>query len=257
MMKRLTMMTAAVLGLAGAAGAATGSGDSAPGAIDTVPPGITALAATAPNELRVTFSEPMLPATVLDPALYGTGGNNGNLGSVGLPMVTALGGNQYALVWSATEEMGAGGSVFVTNDAQRDLAGNPTDAAFIPTATAVGDTPSPGTALIPATADTAPIAISFSGAADATSGIDRVQLYYRRDGEAWAPAPGDVSATAGVFQFTPPGSAPANHGTYHFDLVAHDHAGNHSAIPSGSAGTGQGSMLYQATSNVSDWRIIE
>ncbi|RLC55897.1 MAG: hypothetical protein DRI80_17025, partial [Chloroflexota bacterium] len=87
-----------------------------------------------------------------------------------------------------------------------------------------------------------PIAVDWT-ASDSTSDIDEVLLYVRAEGGSWAnsglPA---QSGTSGTFDYTPPAD-----GTYYFQTVATDNAGNHEAVPSGSTGTGDDSTIYDTT----------
>lgn len=104
--------------------------------------------------------------------------------------------------------------------------------------------PSAGTLVAPANAAAAPVAVPFSGASDASSGIDFVELWFRKDGGSWTNSGLVVNAASGSFDFVPPGSAPAYHGEYFFEVVAQDAAGNRSVQPSGTSGSGQGSTLF-------------
>ncbi|MCR4408268.1 MAG: FG-GAP-like repeat-containing protein [Anaerolineae bacterium] len=87
-----------------------------------------------------------------------------------------------------------------------------------------------------------PIAVDWT-ASDATSGIAQVLLYVRAGGGSWAdsglPA---QSGTSGTFNYTPPAD-----GTYYFQTVVTDNAGNREAVPSGSTGTGDDSTIYDTT----------
>lgn len=116
--------------------------------------------------------------------------------------------------------------------------------------------PTNGTPMVPATAAAAPIAIPFSGAADSGSGISLVELWYRTGSGNWTNSGLVVNSASGSFSFTPPGVAPSNYGNYFIQLVAQDSAGNRSTEPSGTTGTGQGTVLFDAATSVTDWKVL-
>lgn len=91
--------------------------------------------------------------------------------------------------------------------------------------------PTPGTASSPAYTKTSPINVSYSGAADALSGLKQVRLWYKagRDG-TWTDSGMASSASSGNFGFVPPSG---DDNRYYFDLVAEDNAGNFSSAASG------------------------
>jgi hypothetical protein len=86
------------------------------------------------------------------------------------------------------------------------------------------------------------IAVDWT-ASGGTSGIDEVLLYVRAEGGSWSdsglPA---QSGTSGTFVYTP-----SSDGTYYFQTVATDNAGNQEMVPSGSTGTGDDSTIYDTT----------
>lgn len=89
----------------------------------------------------------------------------------------------------------------------------------------------------PASAKTAPVSFSYSGATDALSGIHSVELWVRPPAGVWS-GTGAVSAeSSGTLAY----SGFAAQGLYAFALVARDHAGNLSAAPSG---YGAHSLVY-------------
>lgn len=104
--------------------------------------------------------------------------------------------------------------------------------------------PTAGTLTIAATDGSAPIDVPLAGAADAGSGIDFVELWYRKDAGPWTNSGLTIDGTSGSFPFDPPGAFPGDLGEYFFEVVAQDTAGNRSAAPTGS---GQGSTVYNAT----------
>ena len=232
--------------------ASSGSSDSAAAALETIQPTVTALSVSTTREVTISFDEPVTGAETS--ANYAVSGNVGNLAATPDTAASA-GGNDYALTWSAGEMLG-GGNVTITASGIQDAVGNPVSlSADSASAASIFEAPSPGTATPPATADAAPIAIPFSSASDASSGIASVELWVRfDDGSAWANTGLTVSAAAGSFNFTPPGSSPANQGDYYFDLVAQDNAGNRSPEPSGTTGTGDGVTNYNIFANVNVWK---
>lgn len=115
--------------------------------------------------------------------------------------------------------------------------------------------PTAGTSTPPASASSAPFAIPFSGASDASS-VASVELWYRAASGTWINSGLTVAGTSGSFNFTPPGVAPANNGDYHFDLVAEDTRGNRSPEPSGSSGTGQGTTNFDTSAGVRNWQSL-
>lgn len=114
--------------------------------------------------------------------------------------------------------------------------------------------PQAGILSAPASATVLPIALDFSGAFDAGSGLQRVELWYRSDTGSWQASGLSQTATSGVFLFTPPANA---EGIYHFDLVAVDIFGNTTAAPTGNGGVGQVSVSYQGASGVGNWWAFE
>ena len=100
--------------------------------------------------------------------------------------------------------------------------------------------PVAGTAQSPATATNDPIVVIFSGAADdqGGSGLKDVALWFKKEADGtWTDSGLRCAAASGVFAFT----NLTGDGTYYFDLVASDNAGNLSPAPSGS---GDCSTLY-------------
>ncbi len=238
--------------------ALSGSGDSSTGTIDTVRPTVVSQEAIGPREIRVTYSEPLYEPVSVDPMYYTLGGETGNLHLVTEPpALTIIGDLVYSFTW-LEGEMGATGDIYLTPSLQRDLVGNLLDDTNIPQAPATGDAPTPGTPVVPSETETNSVLISFSGAADASSDIAEVRLYYRRAGGAWTEAPPEtrIFDDHGTFEFVAPGSAPDYYGIYYFQLVAIDEAFNTSPIPSGPVGEGQGHTTFGATL-VGNWWILE
>ena len=117
--------------------------------------------------------------------------------------------------------------------------------------------PEPGTLTTPPSAPASPILLPYSGAADPLTGLGAVELWFRTDSQPWTYSGLFLTGGGGQFAFTPPGSEPANHGMYYFELVAVDLLGNRSAEPSGMAGTGDGAVSFAAGASVEDWSVLE
>jgi len=83
------------------------------------------------------------------------------------------------------------------------------------------------------------IAVGWT-AGDATSGVSSTMLYVRKQGGSWAnsglPA---QTGTSGTFYYTL-----SSDGTYYFQTVSTDHAGNQETAPSGSSGNGDDHTTY-------------
>ena len=105
--------------------------------------------------------------------------------------------------------------------------------------------PDPGAASSPAYVTTASITVTYSGASDALSGLNHVELWYKKGVHGtWTDS--TLTSTAGSGSFLP--FAPDDYGTYYFDLVAEDNVGNRSAAPSGD---GDDSTIYEPGENPS------
>ncbi len=92
--------------------------------------------------------------------------------------------------------------------------------------------PTPGTPAVATYVKATPISVTFSGAADTGgSGLKNVQLWYKKDADAWTNAGLTATAASGTFSFT----APGGNGTYSFALTAVDNAGNASPVPTGTS----------------------
>lgn len=101
--------------------------------------------------------------------------------------------------------------------------------------------PAPGTASSPASVTGGTISVDYSGASDSTSGLKKVELWHKKETVGvWTNTGLTLNGASGTFGFTPASGS----GTYYFDLVAEDNAGNRSAAASGSGDT---STIYTAT----------
>lgn len=128
-----------------------------------------------------------------------------------------------------------------------DMAGNTTDASV--RAKIDRTAPVAGTASSPSTARTSPIIVAYSDASDSGSGLKQVSLWFKKDSGAWTDSGLSSTAESGSFYFVPVGD-----GTYYFDLVAEDNAGNASAAITGE---GDCSTVYDATAPVVNINSVE
>jgi predicted N-acetyltransferase YhbS len=97
--------------------------------------------------------------------------------------------------------------------------------------------PAQGTLAAPATTKASPIVVTYTGASDGGSGLKSVVLWAKKDAGAWA-ATGLTSASgSGSFAYGPSSGS----GTYRFEAVALDNAGNASPAP---VGDGQVAVTY-------------
>ena len=114
----------------------------------------------------------------------------------------------------------------------RDKAGNETDA---PTGTGSltyqHDTTAPTlpTLTVNPYVSSAPIVVSYSGAADSGSGLAEVELWVRPEGQSWVSTSLTQTGASGEFAF----SALGSDGTYAFSVRARDNAGNATPFPTG------------------------
>lgn len=111
----------------------------------------------------------------------------------------------------------------------KDVSGNLSN-AYSDTIILDQTAPVPGTATPPSSA-TGTISVPYSGASDSSSGLNKVELWYKYgSGGTWANSGLALSTASGTFTFTPSNGS----GSYYFDLVAQDNVGNRSAAASGS-----------------------
>lgn len=92
--------------------------------------------------------------------------------------------------------------------------------------------PSLGTLVAPATADSVPIPVTYTGVTDQLSGVRSVSLWFKQgEGGTWLPATcaSNQGASEGSFLF----ADLTGQGVYHFALVAEDNTGNRSTLPVG------------------------
>lgn len=101
-----------------------GSGDSAPGALETVRPTLGALSVPSEASIAATFSEPMLAPGVTTAGNYAVSGLGA--GNLNASPDTVSGSGPYTLTWAAGE-MRDGETVTLTATGLQDAVGNPID----------------------------------------------------------------------------------------------------------------------------------
>lgn len=115
----------------------------------------------------------------------------------------------------------------------------------------VYDTTSPTSgASSPAYAHGSTIGVDFTSSDVSGSGIAKVQLYYRFNSGTWTLSTYSSTASSGTFLFAPGDG----NGTYNFQSIATDNAGNVEAGPSGS---GDDSTLYDNTAPTSNATSVQ
>jgi hypothetical protein len=93
------------------------------------------------------------------------------------------------------------------------------------------------------TTSSSPVPVNWT-ASDSWSGVDSVNLYVRKEGGSWADSGlSPQSGTSGTFNYWPS----SGEGRYYFQTSATDGAGNQEGPPSGSSGSGDDSVFYDAT----------
>ncbi len=122
-----------------------------------------------------------------------------------------------------------------------DLAGNQTTTASSDGITIDTQAPIATASVASASQVEGQVAVSLSTSDGTGSPMASVALYARRDSGTWALA-GDISS--GSLLYTPPTS-----GLYYLQAVGTDSAGRSETAPSGSSGTGETSVVYNATQN--------
>ncbi|HOK10394.1 MAG TPA: Ig-like domain-containing protein, partial [Candidatus Hydrogenedens sp.] len=206
-------------------------------------PTVTAVEVKGQRVVDITFSQQMDGSTITASSFTISGTGKGTL-STNPFSVQFLTGHTYRLTWIAGE-MRDGGDVTITVSASvKDSAGrnltSPNSATHVGGGIKI-DTPTISTVTSPATANTTPITINYTGAADTSSGVNKVELWYKKEtGGTWTYSGlSSTSAPNGSFNFTP-----VSEGTYYFDVVVEDGAGNRSSSPTGNGGT---STIYDIT----------
>lgn len=99
--------------------------------------------------------------------------------------------------------------------------------------------PTPGTATSPTNDNDGTIRVDYSGVSDGGSGLEKVELWYKKGSGSWTNSNLSSTSASGFFDFTPTGDD-----TYYFDLVAEDNAGNRSAD---ATGNGDDNTIFDTT----------
>lgn len=119
--------------------ALTGSGESAVGALDTVPPTLDAISASSDGSMVVTFSEDMLAPGIQTPANYVV--SDPGAGTLAPRPDSISGSGPYNLLWT-NGEMLDGETVTLTVTGVQDAVGNPIDpGAHVASTTGAGVPP--------------------------------------------------------------------------------------------------------------------
>ncbi len=206
-------------------------------------PTVTAVNVSGQRIVDVTFSQQMDTSTISTSSFTISGTGKGTLSSNPYS-VAYLSGHTYRLTWLAGE-MRDGGDVTITvATSVKDAAGRNLTSPNSATHTGGGikiDTPTISSVTSPPAVNTTPITISYTGASDASSGVSKVELWYKKETTGTWTYSGlsSVSAPNGSFSFSP-----ALEGTYYFDVVVEDGAGNRSDLPTGN---GRTSTMYDIT----------
>jgi len=138
-MHRLLLIGLMMLAVSFGAQALTGSGDSASGALETVPPTLNAVSTVTERSLSATFSEPMLAPGVATPGNYAASGLG--LGTLSVNPDGVSGTGPYILSWSSGEMLD-GETVTLTVVGLQDAVGNPINPAHnSASGTGIGITP--------------------------------------------------------------------------------------------------------------------
>ncbi|MGC8739302.1 MAG: PA14 domain-containing protein, partial [Candidatus Hydrogenedens sp.] len=214
--------------------------------VDTTPPTVSSVQVVAARWVQVTFSEAMGSGvtTTTNYSISGTG--KGTL-STNPNSVQYVSGNTYRLIWTSGE-MKQGGDVTITVSGVRDVAGNLIGTPNNGTHTGGGmyiEAPSVTTVTAPSAVNTLPITINYSGASDTSSGINTVELWYKKGSSGtWTDSSlRSSSSPNGSFSF----NGVSGEDTYYFDVVVIDGAGNRSDTPTGN---GKTSTKYDITNPV-------
>ncbi|HPO12900.1 MAG TPA: SUMF1/EgtB/PvdO family nonheme iron enzyme, partial [Candidatus Hydrogenedentes bacterium] len=122
----ISILIAVFCGISLGAQALTGSGDSAAGPLETVPPSLHSVSAATEGSLSAAFSEPMLAPGVTTPGNYAVSGLGA--GTLTATPANVSGTGPYTLSWTSGEMLD-GASVTVTATGLQDAVGNLIDPA--------------------------------------------------------------------------------------------------------------------------------
>lgn len=211
---------------------------------DSTPPEVDSVSVTAARTVQVTFNELMGSGVTVAGNYSISGAGKGNL-STNPNSVSSAGGNTYSLTWTSGEMLNNNDITVTVSNVQDDAGNTISGAANSGTDSGggIGTAPTAGNCSPVALDGSSPINVPYSASSDAGSGIAKVELWVRAPSGSWAYAQESAGGSAGSFNYSPG----AGDGMYYFDLVAQDGAGNRSAQPSGSTGTGDGGTEYDNT----------
>ncbi|HOV34146.1 MAG TPA: PA14 domain-containing protein, partial [Candidatus Hydrogenedens sp.] len=195
-------------------------------------PTVTAVEVVGPREVDVTFSEAMGPGVTIaeNYTLSGTGKGTLPANPVNVGPVS---GNTYRCTWNSGEML-QGGDITITVNNVVDINANlityPNRGKHIGGGMMM-DSPTVSDVTSPPFTNTFPITINYTGAADTTSGVSNVELWFKKGSSGiWEySGQSSVSAPDGSITF----NNPTGDDTYYFDIVVIDGAGNRSEIPVG------------------------
>ncbi|MFM1919626.1 MAG: hypothetical protein RLZZ303_1260, partial [Candidatus Hydrogenedentota bacterium] len=218
MFRSVALGVIVLVGVCSGAFALSGSGDSAVGVLETVPPSLDSISVPSEASVEATFSEPMLAPGVETPGNYAVSGTGA--GTLGANPASVSGSGPYTLTWSAGEMLD-GASVTLTVTGVQDAVGNPIDPGNnSASATGVGVAPVfSGLTITPSEAaagDT--VMISFDASEDLDTNPDVTV-----NGNA-ATLVSSAKATSFTYEYTVSASDPL--GTANVFISGFDPAGN-------------------------------
>jgi chitodextrinase/uncharacterized protein YdeI (BOF family) len=172
--------------------------------------------------------------TISDPAFTWSGAADAHAGVEGYYWYFGTNSSADPTNWTASEGCDPGAvasGTYYLRVKTKDRQGNVSSPVTLFTFKYDGINPNPGNCSSAQYVNSGNIAVSYSGANDAHSGLKWTWLWYSKDSEAWS-APGLWSAlSSGTFQFTPSGD-----GIYEFQMDAADNADNNTPDPPNSGG---------------------
>lgn len=156
----------------------------------------------------------------------------------------------YGAEWHSPEYETTSGYYLGVTDCSSESAGN--GPKLIVTYSMDTTAPNPGVATSPAYSDTASVTVDYDGATDNDGkGLEKVELWYKLAyWGTWTNSNLSSTTDHGSFSFT----CPEGEGTYYFDLVAEDKAGNRSATPTA---LGDDSTIYDSMTPGTDRAYVE
>ncbi|MGC8847039.1 MAG: Ig-like domain-containing protein, partial [Candidatus Hydrogenedens sp.] len=196
-------------------------------------PSVSEVKVSGTRTVDVSFTNQMDSSTITASMFTISGTGRGTLGANPFS-VTYLTGHTYRLTWIAGEMRDGGDITITVSNSVQDAAGRNLTSPTSGTHTGGGikiDAPTVSAVTSPAFANTLPITISYTGAADNTSNVSSIELWAKKGSEGtWAfTGQTSVSAPNGSINF----NSPTGEDTYYFDVVVIDGAGNRSDTPTG------------------------